>query len=108
MQLYRTDYIAIAVGVIVMMIIGLYALWLAKEMPPEAYQLASNVATMISVCGAFTVAYCIYRVATARPPEKPYIPQNLKPVRVPNTYLRYALKRSGRRPEELMARRGGA
>lgn len=107
MALYRTDYIAIAIGVIGIMIIGLYMLWGAKAMPPETYQFALNVATLISICGAIIVAYCIYRAVTATPPERPYIPRNLAPVRVPPAYIAYALRRSGRRPEELMARTGG-
>ena len=107
MPLYRTDYIAIAIGVIVMMIIGLYGLWITRGMSAETYEFASNIATMISVCGAFIVVYCIYRAVTATPPERPYIPRNLKPVRVPPAYLAYALKRSGRRPEDLMVRAGG-
>lgn len=72
-------------------------------MPPETYQFVSNIATLITVTSCAIVVYCIFKFITYAPPERP-MTLPLRPIQVPPSYIIYAARRSGRRPEEFMVR----
>ena len=105
MNLYRTDWAIILAVLAVLAIVGMYSLATSKQIEyPQAYQLVSHTATLITVASAVGIAFCLWKIISYEPPEKPLTPRGLRPVQVPPAYILYAARRSGRRPEEFMAR----